>query len=184
MRLLLFCCVLLTVLAGCAPGGDLPPLSPAPAGVYHLGAGDTVRVITFGQDQLTGTFRVAENGTIAVPLLGDVRAAGLTPSALQAAIAAGLKRANMLRDPQVTVEVSQYRPVFVLGEVNKPGQYPYQPGMTVVGAVAEAGGFTYRAVQDRASVVRTVHGKAVEGRATRQDFVQPGDVVTVFERRF
>jgi polysaccharide export outer membrane protein len=82
------------------------------------------------------------------------------------------------------VEVIAYRPVFVLGEVNKPGQYPWQPGMTVVTAVAVAGGFTYRAVDNYASVVRTVGSAAVEGKATRQSFIQPGDVVTIFERRF
>ena len=80
--------------------------------------------------------------------------------------------------------MTSYRPIFVLGEVSKPGQYPYQPGMTVVTAVAVAGGFTYRAVKDYASVVRTLDGVAVEGKAVRQGFVQPGDVITVFERRF
>ena len=80
--------------------------------------------------------------------------------------------------------MTAYRPIFVLGEVNKPGQYPYQPGMTVVTAAAVAGGFTYRAIEGYASVVRTVNGHAVEGKATRQTYLQPGDVVTVFERRF
>ena len=77
-----------------------------------------------------------------------------------------------------------YRPIFVLGEVSKPGQYPYQPGMTVLTAVAIAGGFTYRAIEDSFSVVRTVGGKAVEGQGLRQTFVQPGDVITVYERHF
>ena len=93
-------------------------------------------------------------------------------------------RGNLVRNPSVAVEIIAYRPIYVLGEVNKPGQYPYQPGMTVVTAVAVAGGFTYRAVQSYASVVRTSDGAAMEGRATRQDFVRPGDVITVFERRF
>lgn len=184
MRLLALCCVVLALLAGCAPGSGLPPLPPAAAGEYRLGPGDAVRLTTFGQDQLTGEFHVGDDGTIAVPLLGSVRAAGRTPEELQAAVADGLKRANLLRDPKVSVEVSAYRPIFVLGEVNKPGQYPYQPGMTVVTAVAVAGGFTYRAVQGYASVVRTADGRAIEGRASRQAFVLPGDVITVFERRF
>jgi polysaccharide biosynthesis/export protein len=84
----------------------------------------------------------------------------------------------------VAVEVIAYRPIYVLGEVNKPGQYAYQPGMTVVTAAAVAGGFTYRAVEGYAAIVRTVGGKAIEGRASRQTFVQPGDVITVLERRF
>ncbi len=111
------------------------------------------------------------------------------PTELESTVAGALKKSGMLRDPTVAAEVIAYRPIFVLGEVNKPGQYPYQPGMTVVTAVAVAGGFTYRAIDDYAAVVRifgpgTPGGRAVEGRAARQDFVQPGDVITIYERRF
>ncbi len=182
MRLLSLCLVLLPLL-GCTPGGDLPPVPPG-SGEYRLGPGDAVRLITFGEDNLTGEFRVSDAGTIAVPLLGGVRAAGLTPAELETLVAGKLKQANLLRNPSVAAEVTAYRPIFVLGEVNKPGQYPYQPGMTVVTAAAVAGGFTYRAVEQYASVLRTVDGHAVEGKALRQTYLQPGDVVTVFERRF
>ena len=99
-------------------------------------------------------------------------------------VGTALKRASLVRNPSVAVEVIAYRPIYVLGEVNKPGQYPYHPGMTVVTAVAVAGGFTYRAVESYASVVRTTDGRAVEARAARQAYVLPGDVITVFERRF
>ena len=182
MRLLHIGLALLPLL-GCAPGRDLPPISPG-SGQYRLGPGDAVRLITFGEEPLTGEFRVSAAGTIAVPLLGGVRAAGLTPAELETLVASKLKQAKLLRDPSVAAEVTEYRPIFVLGEVNKPGQYPYQPGMTVVTAAAIAGGFTYRAVEGYASVVRTVDGHAVEGKAMRQTYLQPGDVVTVFERRF
>lgn len=171
------------LLAGCAPGHGLPRLPPAAAG-YRLGAGDQVRIITVGDDALTGEFRVGDGGRLALPMLGNVPAAGLSPPALETAIARALVRAGLERDPSVSVEVTGYRPVFVLGEVNKPGQFPYQPGMTVLAAVALAGGFTYRAVEDYAAVVRTEGGHAVEGRAQRQTALVPGDVVTVFERRF
>ncbi len=77
-----------------------------------------------------------------------------------------------------------FRPVFVLGEVAKPGQYPFQPGMTMLTTVAVAGGFTYRGVQDYASVVRTSNHNAVEGKITPLSFIAPGDVINVFERRF
>ena len=113
-----------------------------------------------------------------------VPAAGLTPDGLAAAISEALVKDNLYTAPSVSVEVTTYRPIFVLGEVSKPGQYPYQPGMTVVTAAAVAGGFTYRAISDYASVVRTRDGVAIEGKATRQTFVQPGDVITIFERRF
>lgn len=171
------------VLAACAPGHGLPPI-PVASGEYRLGPGDSVRLIVFGEDQLSGAYRVSDTGNIAIPLLGEVHAAGLTPAALQASVAAALMQGKLLRDPSVAAEVTAYRPVFVLGEVNKPGEYPYQPGMTVVTAAAVAGGFTYRAVQSYASIVRSIDGRAVEGKATRQTFVQPGDVITVYERWF
>jgi polysaccharide export outer membrane protein len=177
--------VLILVLTGCGgPGSGLPPIAPTAAGTYRLGPGDQIRIITLSEDRLTGEFRVNDSGAIALPLLGTIHAAGLTTADLEQAVSAGLVRAQLIREPSVSVEVTQYRPIFVLGEVNHPGQYSYQPGMTVVTAVAVAGGFTYRAIDDRASIVRVADGKGVEGRATRQTFVQPGDVITIYERRF
>ena len=143
-----------------------------------------MRLITFGEDSLTGEFRVSDSGTIALPLVGDVRAQGLSPDALAVQVGKALVHANILRSPSVSAEVIAYRPIFVLGEVSKPGQYPYQPGMTMVTAAAVAGGFTYRAIQGYASVVRVQDGVAVEGIASRQSFIQPGDVITVYERKF
>jgi polysaccharide export outer membrane protein len=178
------------LVAACAPGRDLGPLPSAPSQAYRLGPGDVVRIITYGEDPLTGEFRVNDGGTIAVPLLGSLSATGLTPGQLETEVAGALIGGDLLRNPSVSVEVIAYRPIFMLGEVNKPGQYPYQPGMTVVTAAAVAGGFTYRAVQSYASVVRTVPGSAetashaIEGKAERQTLVQPGDVITIFERRF
>ena len=190
-----FPCLVLLLLSGCAMehafdhvvdnvfGHNLPPIPPGSA-AYRLGPGDTVRLITYGEDGLSGEFRVSAAGTIAMPLLGGVRAAGLTPTELGESVAEALKREKLLQSPSVAAEVTAYRPIFVLGEVNKPGEYPYQPGMTVVTAAAVAGGFTYRAVEGYVSVVRTVDGKAVEGKAMRQTYLQPGDVVTVYERWF
>jgi polysaccharide export outer membrane protein len=177
-------CLLLAA-AGCAaPGADLPPLPPVLHTGYRLGTGDQVRIIVFGEDQLTGEFRVGASGAIDVPLLGAVPAAGKTPAQLGTEVGDLLQRRNLLHDPSVAVEVIEYRPVFVLGEVNHPGQFPYQPDMTMVTAVAVAGGFTYRAVQDRAAIMRATPDGPVEGEATRQSYVQPGDVVTILERRF
>lgn len=170
--------------AACAPGGGLRPLPPVASGDYRLGPGDAVRIITVGEDTLTGEFGVDDSGRIAVPMLGGVPAAGLSPQALGAAVAAALQRGGLVRAPSVSVEVIRYRPVFVLGEVNKPGEFPYQPGMTLLAAVALAGGFTYRAVETTASVVRTQDGQTIEGRAGPETALQPGDVVKVFERRF
>jgi polysaccharide export outer membrane protein len=177
-------------LSGCAwlgwggQGANLPPIPAGGSDVYRLGPGDQVRIITLSEDRLTGEFRVNDSGAVALPLLGTVQAAGMTTADLEHTISAALVQAQLIREPSVSVEVISYRPIFVLGEVNKPGQYPYQPGMTVVTAVAVAGGFTYRAVDDRAAIVRSVDGKAVEGRAERQTYVQPGDVITIYERRW
>ena len=113
-----------------------------------------------------------------------MKAEGTTPDQLSAGISAELRRRKLLQDPSVAVEVVAYRPVFVLGEVAKPGQYPYQPGMTMLTTVAVAGGFTYRGVQDYASVVRTTGNQAVEGKVTPLSFIAPGDVINVYERRF
>lgn len=143
-----------------------------------------VRLITVGDDTLTGEFRVSDSGMIALPLLGAVHAADLTPDGLASHVSGALIKGKLYTAPSVSVEITGYRPIFVLGEVSKPGQYPYQPGMTVVTAAAVAGGFTYRAIVDYASVVRTHDNIAIEGKASRQSFIQPGDVITIFERKF
>ena len=173
---------LLSPLGACTP--DLPPISDYQSQAYRLGSGDQIRIITFGEDQLTGNFRVDDRGNIALPLLGDVKAQGSTPEQLSASISSDLKRRKLLQDPSVAVEVVAFRPIYVLGEVAKPGEYPYQPGMTMLTSVAVAGGFTYRGVQDRAGVVRTINDKAVEGQITPLSFIAPGDVVKVYERHF
>jgi polysaccharide export outer membrane protein len=174
----------LLVAASCRPGSDLPPVPPPSDTAYRLGPGDQVRIITFGEQQLTGDFKVSDSGIIAVPLLGAIKASGLTSRQLSEEIAAELKRRKLFLDPSVVVEITDYRPIFILGEVSKPGQFPYQPGMTVLTAVAVAGGFTYRAVQDRASVLRSIDNRPTEGLATGSTLLQPGDVVTIFERNF
>ncbi len=171
-------------IAGCSPGADLPMLPDDGTRAYTLGPGDQLRVITYGEDQLTGDFTVNDGGNIQVPLLGAVKVAGLTVPEVQTEMTGLLSRGQILKNPSIAVEVSQYRPIFILGEVSKPGSYPYQPEMTVLTAVALAGGFTYRAVQDRESVTRATNGHAVESQATRQSILRPGDVVTVFERHF
>ncbi len=170
--------------AACAPGSGLPMLADPLNRGFELGPGDQVRVITFGEQQLTGEFRVSDAGDIAVPLLGSIHATGLTPDRLAAGIGAALKSKGLFKDPSVSVEVIGYRPIFILGEVNKPGQYPFQPGMTMLTAVAIGGGFTYRAITSYASDVRESNGKAVEGRIARNSLLKPGDVVTIYERTF
>ena len=170
--------------AGCTPGRDLPELPPYRPQSYGLGPGDQLRILTFGEEQLTGEFRVDDQGRIAFPLIGNIDAAGRSPKDLEDEIANALIKGDYLKQPHVTVEVTGYRPIFVLGEVTRPGQYPYQPSMTFLTAVAVAGGFTYRAVQDYGAVIRTTGRDAAKGRVTANDFLAPGDVVQVLERYF
>jgi polysaccharide export outer membrane protein len=180
-----FAGALILALAACTiQGQGLPPIPDTDATVYRLGPGDRVRIITFGDQDLSGQFRIDAAGLITLPLLGSVHAGGMTEAELQTAIADQLIKLDIFKKPSVSIEILDYRPIFVLGEVAKPGEYPYQPGMTVLTAVAVAGGFTYRAVKDQFSIVRANEGQKMEGVAKRQTMVAPGDVIDVFERSF
>lgn len=171
--------------AACAqPGSGLAPIPEAEPSAYLLGSGDTLRLLVFGDPRLNGDFRVSDDGKVALPLIGSVQAAGRTTRELEQAIASQMQSQGILRNPQVAVEVTAYRPFFILGEVERPGQYPFQPGMTVLTAAAIGGGFTYRANRDFFSITRAVNGTPTEGKAFRPSLVLPGDVITVFERRF
>lgn len=175
-------------MGGCAslraPGAHLPPLPPPPPGLYRLGPGDALSLRIYNQPQLSGTYHVDDSGNINLPLLGPVRAQGRSTDELAAAIAAALQQAGLILHPSVAVEITTYRPFYILGEVNAPGQYPFRPGMTVLTAISIAGGFTYRACQDYAGITRDTGKGPVQYRAPLTALVQPGDVITVFERRF
>jgi polysaccharide export outer membrane protein len=176
-------CLSILALAGCA-GPALPDLPPPPAGAYRLGAGDRLTVRIYDQPQLSGAYSVDDSGMVDMPLLGLVPAAGLTVNELAAAIGRGLQDRQLILRPSVAVEVSAYRPFYILGEVNAPGQYPFRPGMTVLTAISIAGGFTPRAVQAYVGVTRVIAGTSATYRAPSFALAQPGDVITVFERRF
>jgi polysaccharide export outer membrane protein len=176
--------LLLAWMVGCAPGYDLPPLEKFNGEIYRLGVGDQIRVLTYGVEQLSGTFRINDAGDIQLPLVGSFHAAGRSTGELRAALAAEMEGKKLLRDPSVSVEVAEYRPIFVLGEVNRPGQFAYQPRMKALTAVAIAGGFTYRAVQSYMMTLRSTGSEPVTGRLNPEAFVAPGDVITVIERYF
>jgi polysaccharide export outer membrane protein len=172
----------LTLLGACASTTSrLPALAPETETAYRLGAGDTLQITVFGEADLTGSYQVSASGGVDVPLIGSIPATGLTVSQLQQQLVQGLD-ARAVKAPNVTVSITAYRPFFILGEVKNPGSYPYVPNMTVLTAVAIAGGFTYRASQGEISVVRQRVGKAGEARAFRDTQVLPGDVVNIFER--
>jgi polysaccharide export outer membrane protein len=174
-------CVLIGA-AGCASNASkLPDLPVDTHSPYKLGAGDSLKITVFGEEELSGVYNVTDTGGVIMPLIGNVPAMGLTLPELQRQLAEQLN-ARAVKSPDVTVQIAAYRPFFILGEVKNPGSYPYVPEMTVLTAVAIAGGFTFRAVEDDVSVSRKIEGAAREARAGRVARVMPGDVVYVFER--
>lgn len=183
-----FTCVIglaaLVALGGCSS------YRPAPAAFhqaihapYTLDAGDRVRITVFEQENLTNTYAVDQSGYIAFPLVGAVGVRGRTVQQVEAQIAAQLRN-GYLRDPDVSVEVDRYRPVFIMGEVGAAGQYSYVPGMTVQKAIAAAGGFTPRATQGSVDITRIINGEVMTGRVMTSDPVLPGDTIYVRERLF
>ena len=150
---------------------------------YHLDAGDKLRVVVYGQEGLTNTYAIDAAGSITMPLIGAVAARGRTPAGLAAEITAKLRN-GYIRDPSVAVEIDSYRPFFILGEVQAPGQYPYVPNMTVESAVAIAGGFTPRAKRNMVTITHTDAGGSGRFVVPMGTSLSPGDTVFVGERWF
>jgi polysaccharide export outer membrane protein len=150
---------------------------------YVLGTGDKLRVVVFGHEDLSGEFEIDSAGRLSLPLIRDVGAAGMTTEELAQSITARLKP-DYLKNPKVNVEVINYRPFYIMGEVANPGSYPYVNDMTVLTAVAVAGGFTYRASKDKIYLVRESETEQERIRVTTETMLQPGDLVEVKERFF
>jgi protein involved in polysaccharide export with SLBB domain len=153
------------------------------ATAYRLGTGDKVRVTVYNEPTLSGDFDVNDQGVVALGLIGPVAIAGMTIREAQTLITEKYAK-DYLVNPRVNVEVLNYRPFFILGEVKNPGSYPFVNGMTVVNAVALAGGYTPRANRDRVYVKRAANPKAGEQPAREDSVILPGDVVRVAERFF
>ncbi|HVI33724.1 polysaccharide biosynthesis/export family protein [Phenylobacterium sp.] len=150
---------------------------------YRLGSADKIRVITYGEESLTGEFTVGGSGKVSLPLIGEVDAVGLTAREFQERVETALKH-GYLKDPRVSVEVLNYRPFYILGEVNKPGEYPYTNGLTVLNAVATAEGFTYRANKGKVFIKRADGEKEEAYPLTSTTKVAPGDTIRIGERFF
>jgi polysaccharide export outer membrane protein len=191
-RLLLILLAALAVqgaMAGVGPGGAAAAQGGIAAadrpGAFTLGPGDKIRVTVFGEQAVNGEYTIGPDGAVSFPLIGAVAARGLTIAQLQAAITSKLA-AGYILDPRVAIDVLVFRPFYILGEVNRPGQYPYAEGLSVAQAVATAGGYTYRARTSRVFIRRA--DKAVEEELSlkngRQVWVMPGDTVRVGERYF
>lgn len=170
-------------------GGAKPPLDPGQPAVetvdspYRLGLSDRVRVTTYNEPNLTGEFQIGGTGTISFPLIGEVPAQGKTATELQQALTTRLAD-GYLRDPRVAVEVTTFRPFFILGEVERPGRYPTAEGMTIGRAVALAGGYTYRANRNKVFVRRRGDNVEREVDSESDVAVAPGDILRIGERYF
>jgi protein involved in polysaccharide export with SLBB domain len=163
--------------------GQNQPLPSAVNEVYKLGSGDVIKITVFKQEELSGEYTINGAGQIALPLIGDVNTKDLTVKQVEEAIANKLKP-DYLLNPRVNVQVLNYRPFYILGEVKEPKSYPYVDGMTYLNAVAIAGGFTYRAKEDHVMVIRMNDPKKNEIRLNMDEKVMPGDVIHVEERFF
>lgn len=150
---------------------------------YRLGPGDKVKVTVFGEEDLSGEYELGALGVVSMPLIGAVKGAGLTEKELEDAIAAKLLE-GFLKNPRVAVEVLNYRPFYILGEVKKPGSYPYVNGMSIINAVAVGGGFTYRADEKNIFITRANDRDQEKEKAEFRTRVLPGDIITVDERFF
>ena len=163
--------------------GERYAINDALSETYPLGAGDKVRVTVFNEPTLSGEFTVSSDGEMSLPLVGDVPVGGKTTKDV-AAVFARLLADGYLRDPKVSMEVSAYRPFFILGEVARPGQYPYVAGMTAFSAVATASGFTPRAKKSRVFIRHRGEEAELEYELTPFLRVLPGDTIRVAERYF
>jgi polysaccharide biosynthesis/export protein len=181
---------LVLVLAATMLAAGCSSYRPAPAAFhealtepYIIDAGDRLRVTVFEQDGLTNSYAVNQSGYLAFPLIGQVAARGYTVQQVEAQIATQLRN-GYLRNPDVSVEIERYRPVYVMGEVGAAGQYAYTPGMTAQKAIATAGGYTPRANQASVDITRDINGNVMTGRVATSDPVLPGDTIYVRERLF
>jgi polysaccharide biosynthesis/export protein len=177
--------VLLIFQSGCASSlASAPSLPVASSAAYQLGTGDEVKIAIYGFEPLGGVYVVNDQGAVSLPLAGSVGVAGKSLAEAEAAIAAVLVERQVAVNPSVSLQVIKYRPFFVLGEVQKPGSYSFQPGMSVLQAISVAGGYTFRADRKTYAISRTFGGRVVKGRADEATLVQPGDTVIVYEAWF
>ena len=174
--------------AGCYT--DFGPVVPAPEPVLGTKAitrfqtGDKLKVIVYGEDALSGVYDISSAGDVSMPLIGMVKAAGRTRAELQREIARKYSSGNYLQDPKVTVDVVEFRPIYVFGETLRPGAYPYKAGLNVLTAITVSGGFTYRASRDSVFVQHAGEDVWHECPLSASVLIAPGDLIRVPERYF
>lgn len=160
-----------------------PEEASLPVTALALSPGDTIRITVFNEAQLTGTYQIDDDGFVSLPLAGTVKAGGLTRVDFERVLASKLK-GEYLTNPRITVEIASFRPYFILGEVEKPGQYNYTSNLNVLSAMAVAGGPTYRASQSEVLIQRGGKGDFKKFPLNPTVMIYPGDLIRVPERFF
>lgn len=148
-----------------------------------LQPGEKIHVIVFGEDRLTGEYEIDPAGFVSLPLAGTLKAAGLTKQQLEQGLAKKFS-GEYLRNPKVTVDVTSFRPFYILGEVSKPGEYPYKSGLNVMSAIAVAGGATYRASRSLVLIQHIGETGFREYPISPTIPLLPGDLIKLPERYF
>lgn len=175
------------LLSGCGmaqASRDTPTAALPVNAAYTLWPGDRLKVAVFNEADLTGEFQVDERGHIAFPLVGEIKASGMTLDQFRQELSTRLRR-GYVRNPSITLEVLNYRPINIIGEVKKAGQYAYRPGMTLLDIPAIAGGHTYRADKDIIHIVRLQGGQTIKTDAGNSSVaILPGDTIKIPERFF
>lgn len=179
------------LVAGCGTGANLGPVSEteqkaiiaASTASPKLQAGEKIRVTVYGEASLSGDYQIDPAGFVSLPLAGTVRAAGLTQTELEQELARRF-RTEYLRNPKVTVTVSEFKPFYIIGEIEKPGAYPYTSGLNVLSAIAIAGGTTYRASKSTILIQHPGEAGLREYPLTSSIPIFPGDIIRVPQRYF
>ena len=152
---------------------------------YQVASGDKLRITVFDEPALTGEYEVGDDGAIAFPLIEPVKANGLTPSQLGKAISDELSQGGYVLVPRVSIEVTEHRPFYILGEVGKPGEYAYSTDLTLTQAVAKAGGFTARANKRVIKLQRQSSASAARIKLDGTPLkIAPGDTIIIQEAFF
>jgi len=162
---------------------ETAPIPDANDTAYILDAGDRVKISVFNQDDLSGEYTLDGQGRFSMPLIGMVEAAGRTPAELEELLVSKFKP-DYLVNPRIFIQVMNYRPYYLMGEVNSTGAFQYVSGITYLTAIAIAGGFTYRAKQNYVYVIRADDPSKEEVKLDINEKVQPGDIIRVAERLF
>ncbi|MFZ0496045.1 MAG: polysaccharide biosynthesis/export family protein [Methylocella sp.] len=180
------------VMAGCESGASLGPVSPAEQQALiesaattspTLHPGEKIRVIVFGEDRLSGEYEIDPAGFVSLPLAGTIKAAGLSKEQLERDLSKKFS-GEYLRNPRVTVDVTSFRPFYIMGEVTKAGEYPSESGLNVMSAIAIAGGTTYRASRSTVLIQHIGENGFREYPLSPTIPVSPGDLIRVPERYF